>query len=257
MTNGTPGIWWVFIVGVLASLLLLIAVVTSLILSQRRYLKLHRSQARRVLEAQEEERAWVSREVHDDAVQRLMLIGRACKESRSAIAPVLPEEANRLEGLQEDIDDLSVFLRGLAHRLHPALLDRAGLRAALRGLADELERGYQLKVALVMPGAEWPLGLPPERELVLFRIAQEALHNVVKHAQVQAAEVKLEAKGNRIELTVLDRGRGFDPGKPNSDGIGLIGIKERAYLAEGEVEISSKPGEGTLVRAWLPTGAVA
>ena len=254
MSSDTPAIWWVFIVGVLATVILLVAVVASLILSQRRYMKLHRSQARRVLEAQEEERAWVAREVHDDAVQRLMLIGRACSESRGTIAGLSPGVADRLEGLQGDVEDLSVFLRGLAHRLHPALFDRGGLRAALRGLADELQRGYKLEVSLSLPPDEEPLGLPSQRELVLFRIAQEALHNVVKHSQVRNAEVSVSRNGKDVVLTVKDRGKGFDPATTAGRGIGLVGMNERAYLAEGGVEITSASGQGTTVRAWLPQG---
>jgi signal transduction histidine kinase len=255
MNDGAPGIWWVFILGVLASGVLLIAVVASLILSQRRYMKLHRNQAQRVLEAQEEERAWVAREVHDDAVQRLMLIGRACRESRGAIAPLAPGEADRLGGLQGDIEDLSVFLRGLAHRLHPALFDRGGLPAALRGLADELQRSYKLEVSLSFPPNEEPLGLPRQRELVLFRIAQEALHNVVKHADVRSATVNVSRNGNDVVLMVKDGGKGFDrTAQSRGAGIGLISMNERAYLAEGGLEITSAPGQGTTVRAWLPRG---
>ncbi len=253
MSDNAPALWWVFLLGVLASFILLAAVVASLVVSQRRYMKLRRAQASRVLEAQEEERAWVSREVHDDAVQRLMLIGRACGDSKNAIAELAPREASRLGGVQADLEDLSVLLRGLAHRLHPALLDRGGLRAALRGLADELERGYGLQVSLSLPDGETPLGLAPQRELVLFRIAQEALHNVVKHAEVKSAELTLTGNGNQIQLTVKDQGRGFDQSKPGTgSGIGLIGINERAYLAEGQVEIVSALGEGTMVRASLP-----
>ena len=253
MANSGQALWWVFILGVLASFILLAAVVASLVVSQRRYMRLRRSQARRVLEAQEEERAWVSREVHDDAVQRLMLIGRACSDSKSAIAELAPREAKRLGGVQADLEDLSVYLRGLAHRLHPALIDRGGLRAALRGLAEELERGYGLRVSLSLPDGESPLGLGPQRELVLFRIAQEALHNVVKHAEVKSAELTLAGNGDRIQLTVKDQGRGFDPGRPGTgSGLGLISINERAYLAEGQVEILSTPGQGTTVRVSLP-----
>jgi signal transduction histidine kinase len=253
MSDNAQALWWVFILGVLASFILLAAVVASLVISQRRYLKLRRSQARRVLEAQEEERAWVSREVHDDAVQRLMLIGRACSDSKSAMAELAPREARRLGGMQADLEDLSVFLRGLAHRLHPALIDRGGLRAALRGLVEELERGYGLQVSLSLPDGEQPLGLAPQRELVLFRIAQEALHNVVKHAEVKSAELTLTRNGNQIQLMVKDEGRGFDPGRPGTgSGIGLLSINERVYLAEGQVEIVSALGEGTMVRASLP-----
>jgi signal transduction histidine kinase len=88
---------------------------------------------------------------------------------------------------------------------------------------------------------------------VLFRIAQEALHNVVKHAEVKSAELTLTRNGNQIQLIVKDRGCGFEPGKPGTNsGIGLISINERAYLAEGHVEVLSAPGEGTTVSAWLP-----
>ena len=255
MSNHAQALWWVFVLGALASLILLGAVVASLVIWQRRFITLRRSQARRVLEAQEEERAWVAREVHDDAIQRLMLIGRACSDSSGAIAGVAPVEAKRLDALQTEVQDLSVFLRGLAHRLHPAQLDRAGLASALRGLAEELERSYGLRVSLQLPPANAPLGLGPQGELVLFRIAQEALHNVVKHAQVQSAELSLSKNGSGTQLTVKDQGRGFDAAKPDSSsGIGLIGIKERAYLAEGRVEVLSAPGQGTTVRVWLPPG---
>ena len=252
MTDQTQAIWLVFILGTLAIVILLVAVVVTLVLSHRRYIKLHRSQARRVLEALEEERAWVSREVHDDAVQRLMLIGRECGDSQRAVATLAPQEAKRLEALQAELEDLSVFLRGLAHRLHPAQLDRVGLCAALRSLQEELDRSYHLRVRLELPPGD-RLQLAPQRQLVLFRIAQEALHNIVKHAQVDHAEMTLSDNHDGTLLTVSDRGRGFDLNKPNlNQGIGLVGIKERAYLAEGEVEISSTPGQGTVVRARLP-----
>jgi two-component system NarL family sensor kinase len=253
MSDSPQAIWWVFVFGALASLILLVAVVGSLIVSQRRLMKLHRSHARRVLEAQEEERAWVSREVHDDALQRLALIGRECGDASRAMAGRAPEQSHRLNAIQGEVDDLGIFLRGLAHRLHPALIDRGGLYAALSGLGEELQRGYAVQLTVQLPPAEALLSINPQRALVLYRIAQEALHNVVKHAGVAAAELRLSASGNGLELSVSDHGRGFDSSKATkSDGIGLIGMRERAYLAEGKVEITSRPGEGTLVRAWFP-----
>jgi two-component system, NarL family, sensor histidine kinase UhpB len=106
---------------------------------------------------------------------------------------------------------------------------------------------------LELPANGLPLGLTPQRELVLFRIAQEALHNVVKHAEADRAELSLSSNGQGAELTVSDHGRGFDPEAPGGkDGIGLVSIRERAYLADGEVEIRSAPGVGTVVRARLP-----
>lgn len=254
MSDSPLAVWSVFVSGVLAAVILLVAVVAVVVISQRRYLKQHRNHARRILEAQEEERAWVSREVHDDAVQRLALIGRACGESSRAIAALSEEQANRIGAIQVEAQDLSVVLRGLAHRLHPALIDRCGLCAALRSLCEELERGYGLRVNLQLPVAEAAIRASPQRALVLYRIAQEALHNVVKHAEVSEAELELSVYPEILELIVRDRGRGFEPGwQATTDGIGLIGIKERAYLAEGGVEITSQPGQGTEVRARFPT----
>lgn len=255
MFDGPQGIWWVFILGALVSLILLLAVVGSLVLSHRRYANLHRSHARRVLDAQEKERAWVSREVHDDAVQRLVLISRGCGDASRAVAELAPEQANRLRALQTEVSDLSVFLRGVAHRLHPALIDRGGLRAALSGLGEELERGYGVRVELQLPLSDARLAVSPEQALVVYRIAQEALHNVAKHAAVGSARLELATSAAGIELCVSDRGRGFDPGLlSDPNGIGLISIRERAYLAEGEVEITSQPGVGTVVRAFFPPG---
>ena len=253
MSDNPQAIWWVFVFGVLASLILLVAVVGSLIVSQRRLMKLHRSHARRVLEAQEEERAWVSREVHDDALQRLALIGRECGDAGRAVEGIAPEEAHRLNAIQAEVRDLGVFLRGLAHRLHPALIDRGGLRAALSGLGEELLRSYGVQVAVELPPSETVSAINAQQALVLYRIAQEALHNVAKHGAVPVAELKLASSPEGVELRVSDRGRGFDISKANgSDGIGLIGMKERAYLAEGKLEITSQEGKGTVVRAWFP-----
>ena len=257
LVSDSLAVWWVFILGLLVAAVLFVAVFATMVISHRRYVNLHRNHARRVLEAQEEERAWVSREVHDDAVQRLALIGKECGRTREALAALSAEQADHIAAIQTEVQDLGVFLRGLAHRLHPALIDRGGLRLALQGLCEEMERGYGIQVAARLPD-EPALAVSPQRALVIYRIAQEALHNVAKHAAVPAAELVLTATRQQIELTVSDRGRGFVRSRqPIGDGIGLIGIQERAYLAGGVVEITSQPGQGTVVCAVFPAGKEA
>lgn len=253
MSDSANEVWAVFISGLLATVILVVGVVVAVVVSQRRYMKLHRNHARRVLEAQEEERAWVSREVHDDAVQRLALIGKECARVSQALAGLSEAEAKRIGAIQTEVQDLGVFLRGLAHRLHPALIDRGGLLAALSGLAEEMNRSFGIEVQPRLPAPEALARVSPQRALVVYRIAQEALHNVAKHAAVTQAELELSASNGTLELTITDQGKGFDvKQRASGDGIGLIGIQERAYLAEGAVEISSRRGQGTVVRATFP-----
>jgi signal transduction histidine kinase len=244
-------LWWTFIAGVLAVAVLLFALGAAIVIYQRRYVNLHRDHARRLLEAQEEERAWVAREVHDDALQRIALI-RGEFDGVLAFSPALSEDqANRLAAVQQEMQDLSVLLRGLAHRLHPALIDRGGLHAALAGLTGEVERAYGLRVEARLP--DGPIPIDAHRALALYRIAQEALRNVASHAHVADATLECRPTALGVELTVSDRGEGFDPRlERTASGLGLIGMKERAHLAGGTVVITSRPGRGTTVHATFP-----
>ena len=252
MADSPLAVWSVFIGGVLAAMILLAGFVAAVVLSQRRYLNLHRSHARKILETQEEERAWVSREVHDDAVQRVGFIGRECETLRKSVSA---DQADRLRAIQDELRDLGTFLRGLAHRLHPPLIDHGGLPAALAGLCEEVERVHGVQVRYRAPPEEQRVTASPQAAIVVYRIAQEALQNVVKHAAVTSASLELSGSPERIELVVRDRGKGFDSG-PNHRprGIGLMGMRERAFLAAGHVVVTSTPGEGTEVRATIPAG---
>lgn len=250
MPDSSSQLWWIFVAGVLTVAILLAAFGTAIVIYQRRYVNLHRDHARHLLEAQEEERAWVAREVHDDALQRIALI-------RSEVDGILRSPADgkdrveRLGAVQQEMQDLSVLLRGLAHRLHPALIDRGGLHAALAGLAGEAERAYGLRVESHLPGG--PIPIDPHRALALYRIAQEALRNVASHAGVADATLECRPTVDGIVLTITDRGEGFDSRMgPGSHGLGLIGMMERAHLAGGALLITSRPGRGTTVQATFP-----
>ena len=249
MPNSSPTtLLWTFIAGILAVAILLTAFGAALVIYQQRFVRMHRSYAQRLLQAQEEERAWVAREVHDDALQRIALIQSDFASVRE-IPPELTEaQLHRVAAVQGEMDDLSVVLRGLAHRLHPALIEKGGLLVALEGLCGEIERTYELTIERRLPERVVPLD--PSRALAIYRIAQEALRNVATHSGARHATIELTQHEGKTELAVSDAGVGFEArGRRPADGLGLIGMRERAHLAAGAVTITSRPSQGTTVRA--------
>jgi two-component system sensor histidine kinase UhpB len=220
----------------------------ALVIYQRRFLGLHRLYASQLLATQDEERAWVAREVHDDALQRLALLRHEC-DRVVEIEPPLPEaQRQALVAMSQELDDLGVILRGLAHRLHPALLDQGGLCAALTGLAGEVERTGGPTVRLLLP--DEPPRVGAAAALAIYRIAQEALRNVAQHAGATEAHLVLSAGDGGCELEVSDAGHGFDAEEPlPGPGLGLVAMRERARLAGGRLSVASRRGAGTVVKA--------
>jgi signal transduction histidine kinase len=221
------------------------------VIAQRRLVALHRSYGQRLLAAHEEERARVAREVHDDAIQRLAMLSHELQEFERSGPPLSAGQLHHLSGMLGEVEDLAVSLRQLAHQLHPTLIEQVGLGPSLEQLADELLRTSGLKVHVTVPDGR--SALAPGPRIALFRVAQEALRNVVRHAGVAEAWLTLREEGHAVELIVRDRGRGFSEGDgQRSAGIGLIGIEERARLAGGEATIESRPGRGTTVTIRVP-----
>ena len=218
-----------------------------MVTAQRRLVALHRSYLQRLVKAHEEERSRIAREVHDDAVQRLVVVGRELDLYRDADPHLAPMKRHQLAGIHGEVADLADALRQLAHGLHPAALEHAGLNLALTQLAEETWRLHQVHVELHLPEGE--LALDPGARLALFRIAQEALSNVVRHARTDSAAVALRQTNGYVELLVQDAGSGFNPEATRRSGIGLVGIEERAHLAGGTARIESLPGKGTRVIA--------
>jgi signal transduction histidine kinase len=244
-------LWWVFLVATLALGVILFALGAAIVIYQRRFLALHRTYATNMLRAQEEERAWVAREVHDDALQHIALIQRDVASVRGLQPALTAEQDHRVTSVQNEMEDLSAKLRGLAHRLHPALIEKGGLRAALEGLCGDIERAYPISVERRLPERMAPL--EPQRALAIYRIAQEALRNVATHSGAKAATLELSQDEEKTELAVFDFGTGFDSrARRPSDGLGLIGMRERAHLASGTMTVNSRPGHGTVVRASFP-----
>jgi signal transduction histidine kinase len=191
----------------------------------------------------------VAREVHDDVLQRIALL-RAEVEVLQGIPPAERRAIERkLGALVDELDDLSHVLRSVARRLHPSTVEQAGLVAALRQLVTDVA-GLGLQVTLEAPDAPVPLRL--DRALAAYRIAQEALRNVARHAGSRDAALALELSDGHVVLRISDRGRGFQPASNRQPGIGMVGMQERAALAGGYFQVRSEPGQGTVVQAAFP-----
>ena len=201
-----------------------------------------RDSARRALAAQEGERRRIARELHDEVGQALTAaILQLDRAGRGTGSDGVAEARETVRASLEEV-------RGIARRLRPEALDDLGLRSALAALTNDTTRrtGLQVKrrIAAALPG------LDPDEELVVYRVAQEALTNVVRHAATRSAQLALDVRDGRVELEVTDSGAGFEPGAA-PESAGLLGMRERALLIGAELEIRSAVGDGTSVRLRL------
>ncbi len=211
---------------------------------------------RQVLQAQEEERKRISRELHDDTSQSLLLLihrlDALISSPGTRLSKQAREEAAQLRALAVEILE---GVRRYAQELRPAILDDLGLVAAMEWVAESLDRDRGIDVRVEVRGSDHDLS--PEARLVLFRIAQEALSNVKRHSEATRASVRLDCETERVAMTVSDNGKGFDLPPWLGDWarigkLGLTGMRERATLLGGTLRVESKPGEGTTVTIELP-----
>jgi two-component system, NarL family, sensor histidine kinase UhpB len=203
---------------------------------------------RAVTQAQEEERARISRELHDETVQTLIALGHKAQMAQRSLERDTPQTGQHIADLRQMIAQAVEEVRRFSRALHPHYLDELGLVTALETLAREA--GAQFCVA----GSPQPI--KPEVELALYRIAQEALNNARRHAQAASITVELRSDATHVVLRVDDDGRGFEvPAYLNdltrTGHFGLIGMRERAQLVNGQLEIMSAPGEGTTITLLL------
>lgn len=232
----------------------------------QRYEEQMRALSGRVIYAQEEERQRIARELHDDTGQllTLLLIRLKLLESQSG-AEALEEQIAELRGLVSGAIDR---VRQLALNLRPPSLDQLGLLPALRSLVSTYTANTH--IAVKMDLTREPVRLSPEHTIAVYRIAQEALTNIAKHAGAQTVTMSVQAAGDTLDLQVRDDGCGFDLmalAKPaqratgggmggradaGGPGVGLFGMEERARLAGGTVHIQSTPGHGTFVHLTVP-----
>jgi two-component system, NarL family, sensor histidine kinase UhpB len=206
-----------------------------------------RRSGRLVLRAQEEERKRVARDLHDEVNQALTaILLRLQALMQDAHSPELTEELAELKRL---VNQAMEELLQLARQLRPTALDDHGLMPALEGQVRRFGDQYGIEARLHAEGTAERLG--DDQQIVIYRVAQEALANVARHARARQVDVDLVAHGSGVALTVSDDGIGFHSGgRPT--GLGLNGMAERARLVGGELKIRSDPGEGTTVTLRVP-----
>jgi PAS domain S-box-containing protein len=205
----------------------------------------------RLINAQEEERARIARELHDDFSQRLALQAIGLGQLLTKFSESKSEERNKVDELLKSNRDLSSDMHALAHQLHSSKLEHVGLRSALKGLCEQYSSQYKIRVEFT--SREVPFAISKDVALCLFRVAQEALNNVVKHSDAKEARVELLDVDNQIRLRIVDGGSGFDPALRSLDtGIGLISMRERLRLVGGTLSVRSAPARGTEIVAQTP-----
>jgi PAS domain S-box-containing protein len=203
--------------------------------------------AKHLMQAQEGERKRISRELHDDIGQRVALLGMELDMARRLLCE--GDLRNRLERLQASASELGTDLHHISHALHSSKLKHLGLESALRDLCQRMSHGASLSVELICSGEG--SALSEDEALVLFRIAQEGLSNVVRHSHANRATVTLLLSETQAELLISDNGCGFDL-RAQSSGIGLLGMRERLRAVNGRLHISSDWNSGTKLRASVP-----
>ena len=210
---------------------------------------------RQVLQAQEEERKRLARELHDDASQQILLLTHGIDNLASKAERYLPQELrNELEKLYELSQQTYQGIKHYAQALRPGILDHLGLVAAIKWLAQEIHNFSGIEIEVKTDAVP---RLTPETQLVLFRIVQEALNNVHRHSGASEANVNVECQGNEVRVTITDNGKGFELPRQLSDfagqgKLGLTGMAERARLIGGELEVSSQIGKGTKIIVKAP-----
>jgi signal transduction histidine kinase len=203
-----------------------------------------------IVEAQEDERRRIAVDVHDDYLQSLTAVRMQLERLRDGIDS--PEQRESASRLVQDVSATTERMRSLVFDLRPPALDWAGVASALRLYLEETQERFGIGFQLDSRLDEEP---PPEVRLIAYRIAQEAITNVVKHAQASSIEVALAARDGGLHTTIRDDGRGVESAPSSSRSFGLAAMRERAEAAGGWWRIDSTPGAGTTVEFWLPSAA--
>ena len=229
--------------------------------ASRRSLEVSQAQLRQLtaqlLSAQDDERRRIARELHDDLNQRVISLSYDIDNEMQQAPGLSPAAHATLQLVKNEVAELSDHLRDLAHRLHPSVLDDLGIISALRVCANEFEQRERIPVRLALEESERPLG----RHLAecLFRVTQEALRNVAKHAGAMHVFVGLSYEEDHVLLRIEDDGRGFTPQDRHGmqRGLGLVSMGERVRLLEGTLTLTSDPGQGTRLSVSIPVTGIS
>jgi PAS domain S-box-containing protein len=205
----------------------------------------------RLIEAQEEERSRIARELHDDICQRLALLSIELEQVNRRPTDSAAISDQRLRDVREHCLGIASDVQSLSHKLHSSKLEYLGVVAAIRGFCKEFAKQHEVSIEFT----DWnvPKNLPRDISLCLFRVAQEALNNAVKYSGVVQFTVELRGLPTEVQLEVRDAGAGFEmEDVKSSRGLGLVSMEERVHLVNGRFSIESKPGAGTRIVATVP-----
>ena len=209
-----------------------------------------------LIDAQENERRRLARELHDDICQRLAMLSLKIEKVTRGWCNGRMPMGDQLEQIWQQCSALTGDVQALSHQLHPSILDNLGLATAVKSFCREVseQSGVVVKFAV----RNLPDSVPREVSLSVFRVVQEAVHNAIKYSGEKHFEVRLEAESEHLELEVSDQGVGFDAANTkNASGLGLVSMAERIYQVNGTFEIDSQPNAGTRIRARVPVAAHA
>ncbi len=205
----------------------------------------------RLITAQEEERRRIAREVHDDFNQRLALLAVDLERLHNAPPDSQEHLVDGLASLLRRTKEISSGLHNLSHRLHPSILEHLGLVAATRSLCKEISDQHGIDIEFVHHGI--PRSLPGDVALCLYRIAQEALRNVIKHSGAESARVEITKTESELKLQISDNGTGFDPKIARTRrGLGLLSMRERLRQVDGTISFMRIEPTGTRVDVRIP-----
>jgi PAS domain S-box-containing protein len=201
---------------------------------------------RKLVEAQEQERARIARELHDDINQRLALVAVELEQLQDDPSEV----RSRVPELRKRMTEISNYVQALSHDLHSSKLEYLGVIAGIKSWCKEFAERQRIEIDCTHDVRS---PLPQEIGLCLFRVLQEGLHNAAKHSGVKRMEVELSEKAGEIHLTISDLGKGFDvEAVKQGKGLGLTSMRERVRLVNGSIAIDSKPMRGTMIHVRVP-----
>ena len=240
----SEGYGWLGDLSFIAFVIVLGAVIAVPVERERRQRQRLRRYAQEVTRAQERERARIARDLHDVIAQQLVLLTRRLDDLDDEGPP--PAELRTLAA------DLLDTVRRVSRGLRPTVLEDLGLVPALQALTADLDERTSIETALHVRGQSRRLS--SDTALTLYRIAQEALHNAERHADPTRIDVAVDFRPHAVSLNVTDDGRGFDTSSDDTpEGLGLLGMRERAELAGGQLDVTTARGRGTTVTARVPT----
>jgi signal transduction histidine kinase len=210
----------------------------------------------RLINAQEEERARIARELHDDISQRMAFLQIGLEQFEQTLPTLTSTDRKQLHNLTEVASEMSTDLHSISHQLHPAKLDLRGLVPTMASFCREFSNQHELQVIFL--NHDVPGQIPKDVALCVFRIVQEALRNIVKHTNSLEAKVELSVQDDELNLCISDSGAGFNPESiEGKGGLGLVSMRERVGLIGGQLAVESKPSDGTRIRVRVPLSNVS